>query len=118
MIRKINKYKPVIVSIFLTGYLSFVLLSIMHFHGNSINNKYKASEYSNKVFYSTVADNDENCPICISFSSININANNFTFPSTQFIENCPLLIIASCYKFNSGDVNYLRGPPIYNIHSV
>lgn len=118
MNRQINKYRPIITSIFLAGYLSFILLSIVHFHSNTVYNNYKSSEIVNYVLHSTTSDNDENCPICLSFSSINVNTINLTFSSSLLIENCPLIIIASGYKSNSQNVKYLRGPPNNNILSL
>jgi hypothetical protein len=118
MIKHINRHKTIISSIFLVGYFSFIVLSITHFHGGAVNSNCRTVEFINKISCSTDCDSQENCQICHSFSSININTVIIAFSSGLLVENCTLINNDSDYKSNPVDINYLRGPPSLNILSA
>ena len=118
MIKRINKYKSIISSIFLWGYFSFIILTITHVHVDTLNNTYKTIGIARTNLYSTSSDSQDNCQICHSFSSINIHTVIIAFASGLLIENCTLIKHDSNYKLNPIDINYLRGPPSLNIFSV
>jgi hypothetical protein len=118
MIRRINRHKKIISSIFLLGYFSFIILTITHVHGNTFNSNCRTVEVINKISYSTACDSQENCQICHSFSSINVNNIKTAFSSGLLIETCVLINNDSNYKSNPVDINYLRGPPTFNILSI
>ena len=118
MIKRINRHKTIISSIFLLGYFSFIVLTITHVHGDTLNNTYKTIGIACTNLCSTSSDSQDNCQICHLFSSINVNTNGTTFHSVLLIETCTLINIDSKYKSNPVDVNYLRGPPSGNILSI
>ena len=118
MIKRINRHKTIISSIFLLGYFSFIILTITHVHVDTLNNTYKTIGIARTNLYSTSSDSQDNCQICHLFSSINVNTNGTTFHSVILIETCTLINIDSKYKSNPVDVNYLRGPPSKNILSI
>ena len=118
MIKRINRHKTIISSIFLLGYFSFIVLTITHVHGDTLNNTYKTIGIACTNLCSTSSDSQDNCQICHLFSSINVNTNGTTFHSVLLIETCTLINIDSKYKSNPVDLNYLRGPPSGNILSI
>ena len=118
MIKRINRHKRLISSIFLLGHISFIILTITHFHEDTLNNTYKTIGMAHTNLYSTFSDSQDNCQICHSFSSINIHTVIIAFSSGLLIENCTLINHDSNYKSNPVDINYLRGPPSLNILSV
>jgi hypothetical protein len=118
MIKRINSYKTIISSIFLLGHISFILLTITHFHGNTLNNTCKTIGITHTNLYATFSDSQDNCQICHLFSSINVNTNGTSIHSVLLIETCILITIDSKYKSNPVDINYLRGPPDENILSI
>jgi hypothetical protein len=118
MINSINKYKTITSSLFLFGYFSFIVLSITHFHSDGLNNCNRTISFSNKISCSADSDTPENCQICHSFSSINVNSVIIAFSSGLLIENCTLINYDSDYKSNLIDINYLRGPPSFNTLSI
>jgi hypothetical protein len=118
MIKHLNRHKRLISSIFLLGYFSFIILTITHVHGDTLNNTYKTIGIACTHLSSTSSDSQDNCQICHLFSSININTNGTTLHSVLLIETCTLLNIDPKYKSNPVDVNYLRGPPSENILST
>ena len=118
MVKRLNRHKRLISSIFLLGYFSFIILTITHVHGDTLNNTYKTIGIACTNLYSTSPDSQDNCQICHLFSSININTNGTTLHSVLLVETCTLLNIDPKYKSNPVDVNYLRGPPSENILST
>jgi hypothetical protein len=118
MIKRINRHKKIISSIFLLGYFSFIALTITHFHGDALSGNNRASGFDYNISCPTSADTQDNCQICHSFSSININKVIIAFSSGLLIENCTLLNKDLNYNSNLVDINYLRGPPSLNILSV
>ena len=118
MIKRINRHKRLISSIFLLGYFSFIILTITHVHGDTLNNTYKTTGIACANLYSTSSDSQDNCQICHLFSSINVNTNGTAFHSVILIETCTLINVDSKYKSNAVDINYLRGPPSENILSI
>jgi hypothetical protein len=118
MIKRINRHKKIISSIFLLGYLSFIALTVTHFHGDAVSGNNRAPGITYNISCSTSSDSQDNCQICHSFSSININKVIITFASGLLIESCTLINHDSNYKSNPIDINYLRGPPSLNILSV
>jgi hypothetical protein len=118
MIKRINRHITIISSIFLLGYFSFIVLTISHFHGDSINNCCKTIGITHSNLFSTFTDSQDNCQICHLLSSINVNTNNITIASGLLIKTCTLINIKIGYKSNPTDVNYLRGPPSDNILST
>src|ERR1035438_5125169 len=118
MIKRINRHKRLISSIFLLGYFSFIILTITHVHGDKVNNTYKTIGIACANLNSTSSDSQDNCQICHLFSSMNVNTNSTTLYSGLLIEACTLINIDSKYKSTPVDVNYLRGPPSENILSI
>ena len=118
MIKRINRHKSIISSIFLTGYFSFIVLTITHFHNEGVNSCNRNAVPAYNISCTTETDSPENCQICHSFSSINISTVIIAFSSGLLIENCTLLNNDTNYKSNPVDINYLRGPPTFNILSV
>ena len=118
MIKRINIHKRLISSIFLLGYFSFIILTITHVHGDTVNNTYKTTGIACTNLHSTSSDSQDNCQICHLFSSINVNTNSITLFSGLLVETCAIKIIDSNYKSNPVDINYLRGPPSENIFSI
>ena len=118
MIKRINRHKKIISSIFLLGYFSFIVLTITHFHGDALNSNNQTLGFTNNISCPTSSDSQDNCQICHSFSSINISTVIIAFSAGLLIENCTLINHDSNYKSNPVDINYLRGPPTLNILSV
>lgn len=118
MINRINRYKTITSSIFLLGYLSFIVLSITHFHSDGLNSSAQTTGFTNKISYSADSDSPENCQICHAFSSINVNNVIIAFSSGLLIENCTLINNESDYRSDLIDIYYLRGPPTLNILSI
>ena len=118
MIKRINRHKAIISSIFLLGYFSFIVLTITHFHGDASNSNGRTIGFTYNISCPTSSDSQENCQICHSFSSININTVIIAFSSGLLVENCTLINNDSDYKSNPVDINYLRGPPSLNILSA
>jgi hypothetical protein len=118
MIKRINRHKSIISSIFLTGYFSFIVLTITHFHNEGLNSYNRNIVPAYNISSTTETDSPENCQICHSFSSININTVIITFSSGLLVEDCTLFNDDTIYKSNPVDINYLRGPPNFNILSV
>ncbi|MDR3666238.1 MAG: hypothetical protein P4L35_05295 [Ignavibacteriaceae bacterium] len=100
------------------GYFSFIVLSITHFHNDGLNSLAKTAVFSLKTTYAADSDSPENCQICHAFSSININSVIILFSSGLLIENCTLIKNDFDFRSTHVEVNYLRGPPSYNIRSI
>jgi hypothetical protein len=118
MIKRINRHKKIISSIFLLGYFSFIVLTITHFHGDTLSSNNQSPGITYNISCPISSDSQDNCQICHSFSSINISSVITTFSSGLLIENCTLINNDLSYNSNSVDLNYLRGPPSLNILSV
>jgi hypothetical protein len=118
MIKRINRHKAIISLMFLSGYFSFLILTITHFHITASNRNGGTPGIVYKTLYSTNSDTQENCQICYSFFSINFNSVITAFSSGLLIESCALSNNFSNYKTNPVDKNYLRGPPSLNIFSI
>ncbi len=119
MINRINKHRNLISSVFLLGYLSFMLISLTHFHNELNYGKGSTVEnVSNSTSSKTSGPNEENCPICQFASSISIYtvsitvSGNLIFESNILLKNDPIFISAIIQG------NFLRGPPEFNIHLV
>src|SRR5674476_1371064 len=115
MIKRINRYKKIISSIFLLGYFSFIVLTVTHFHGDALSGNNRTPGFTYNISCPTSSDSQDNCQIYHSFSSINIHTVIIAFSSGLLIENCTLLYNDLDYNSNSVDINYLRGPPTLNI---
>lgn len=71
MLYRTERMKKVFASVFLLGYVSFVLLSITHFHQSAAlrsDNKVLSAQTSTAK---TLSDPENNCPVCHLYSSVN-----------------------------------------------
>jgi hypothetical protein len=53
--------------------MSFILLSITHFHSSGLNNPYKAIQFTGASSSKTVIDSENDCPVCHLFASVNFS---------------------------------------------
>lgn len=108
---KMDIKRRICASIFLVGYISFVLLSITHFHSPEPVNSGKASLVISTVISKTPGDTEDNCPICHLFSSVNFNS----FPEVNTILSSVHEQIDPVNESNFeswlSDSQFLRGPP-------
>jgi hypothetical protein len=118
MNRLINRHKTIISSILLFGYLSFIAITITHVHSNEFNNNCKSIDVSHSNSYAANCESQDNCQICLLYSSIDIVSININLYSVLAAENCLIINNDLGYTSNSINVNYLRGPPSINILSV
>lgn len=82
-----EKMKKVFASVFLLGYLSFVMLSITHFHNPDSVNSGKTVLSVKTSVSKALSDSEDNCQICHLYSSVNFFS--------------PALIISNILKFES-----------------
>ena len=118
MIKRINKHKTFISTFLLLGYISFIILTITHVHGDTFNNIDKTIGISHTNSCSTTSESQENCQICHLYSSINITSIGINISSDIAVGNFVLIDIDSKYTASFVNLNYLRGPPTNNIHSI
>ena len=116
MISRINRYKRKISSVFLLGYITFILISITHFHKEIFYGSEKTIDnISNSTTSKTSGENEDNCPICQFSSSINVNIVSLPVTSGLVLESIVFLNNETVFTTNIIHVNSLRGPPSFNI---
>jgi hypothetical protein len=116
MLNRINKYKTRISYVFLLGYISFVFISLTHFHKEIFYGSEKTIDnVSNSASSKTSGQSEDNCPICQLSFSINVNTVPLTVTSNLVIESIVLLNNESVFTSHIVHINSLRGPPSFNI---
>jgi hypothetical protein len=118
MNRLLNRHKKIISSLLLFGYLSFIAITITHVHSNEFRNNYKTIDVSHSNSYALNSESQDNCQICLLYSSIDVVSIDINLSSILAAENCLIVNNDSVYKSDFVNVNYLRGPPTINILSV
>lgn len=113
-----DKNRKIYASIFLLGYLSFVLLSITHFHSFCLSNSDTIVQFTNTSAVKTIDDGQGDCPVCHLYSTVSFTpiqaVASFVFTVEGKISS---FSETSCQnKFN--DSQYLRAPPSLISHSV
>lgn len=114
MISRINRHKSKISTLFLLGYIAFILISITHFHKEVIYGNEKIVD-NVSTSSKTSGENEDNCPICQFSSSINISLVSLPLTSDLVLESIVLLNNETVFTNNIVQVNSLRGPPSFNI---
>src|ERR1035437_5910881 len=76
MINRINKYKTYISSLFLMGYIAFILISLTHVHLEEHYSNTPVQVANNSVHSGVSGQTEETCQVCQLSSSININTNS------------------------------------------
>ena len=97
------------------GYISFIALTVNHFHGDTFNSNYKTIGLAHTNSCATTSESQENCQICHLYSSINVTSIGIKISSGILVENCVVINIDPGFSTNFTEVNYLRGPPSDNI---
>ena len=116
MINDINRYRKAISSVFLLGYISFILISLTHFHKEILYGSEKtADNISNSSTSKTSGDNEENCPVCQLSSSLNFNVTSVIVSSGLVLESIVFLNDETIIGTNIVHANSLRGPPSFNV---
>ena len=116
MISRINRYKTRISYVFLLGYISFILISITHFHKEIFYGSEKTIDnVSNSASSKTSGQSEDNCPICQLSFSINVNTVSVTVTSNLVVESIVFLNNESVFTSHIVNINSLRGPPSLNI---
>ncbi|MDR3666748.1 MAG: hypothetical protein P4L35_07895 [Ignavibacteriaceae bacterium] len=116
MISRINRYKSRISTVFLLGYITFILISTTHFHKEIFYGGEKTIDnVSNSTTSKTSGQNEENCPICQLSTSLNINVTSLTLTSGLVLETIVFLNNETVFTTSIVHVNSLRGPPSFNI---
>jgi hypothetical protein len=116
MISRINKYKSKISTVFLLGYITFILISVTHFHKEIFYGSEKTIDnISNSMSSKTSGQNEDNCPICQFSSSINVSIVSLPISSGLVLESIVFLNNETVFTTSIVQLNSLRGPPSFNI---
>jgi len=111
---RINNKSRIFASILLLGYLSFVLLSITHFHSaeTTCNSNLTSQFASDTSFSKTPKESADNCPICHLYSSINFCLLTGVIAPDLTVQSKISLNNKTGYKFTLSEMLFPRGPPV------
>lgn len=111
MFYRINKYKAYISSLFLLGYIGFILISLTHVHKEECFRNTPVQIATDTSLPGISGQSEENCQICQLSSSLNINTTTLILSGSLTPECLILPNNETIHQSTIVDVNCLRGPP-------
>lgn len=108
---RMDKKRRIFASIFLLGYLSFILVSITHFHHFDSLNPDKTVLSSEISVSKTLTNSEDNCPVCHLYSSVIICSLRQTVSNLQTVESPVATVNEAGYQTEFFSSLSLRAPP-------